>query len=86
MGEIVYALCAITSLVCALLLLRGYLRFRTKLLLSCCVCFAGLALNNIVLFIDLVFYPPEVTFADWRNAIALLGSTYLLYNLTMEGN
>ena len=50
----VYALCALTSLVCAWLLLRAYQRQRTRLLLWSSVSFAGLALNNVLLFIDLI--------------------------------
>lgn len=54
MGEIVYLLCALTSLGCAFLLVRSYRRSRTKLLLWSSVCFVGLAVNNALLFIDLV--------------------------------
>jgi hypothetical protein len=52
-GTAVYALCAITSVVCAVLLLRAWRRSRVRLLLWSGLCFVGLALNNILLFIDL---------------------------------
>jgi hydrogenase/urease accessory protein HupE len=57
MGEAVYLLCALTSLGCAFLLVRSYRQNRTKLLLWSSVCFVGLAINNALLFIDLVAVP-----------------------------
>ena len=54
MAGVVYALCAVTSLVCMVLLGRSWLATRSRLLLWATVCFLGLALNNIVLFIDKV--------------------------------
>lgn len=53
MAEAIYLLCAVTSLGCALLLVRSYLRNRSKLLLWSSVCFVGLAANNVLLFVDL---------------------------------
>jgi hypothetical protein len=53
-AEMVYVLCAATSLVCALLLGRGYRRTRQRLLLWSTLCFAGLFINNVFTFIDLV--------------------------------
>jgi hypothetical protein len=52
-ATLVYVLCALTSLACAGLLWRSYARTRVRLLLWTCVCFAGLALNNVLLFLDL---------------------------------
>ena len=54
MAETVYALCALTSLACAALLLRGYVRSRVRLLLWSGLCFAFLFLNNVLLFVDKV--------------------------------
>ncbi|HVT82005.1 MAG TPA: DUF5985 family protein, partial [Phycisphaerae bacterium] len=42
----IYLLCALTSLACAILLARGYLRSRAKILLWSGLCFALLAINN----------------------------------------
>jgi hypothetical protein len=53
MPEVVYVLCALTSLACAVLLLRSYLRTRTRMLLWSSLCFVGLAANNLLLFVDL---------------------------------
>lgn len=52
MAEAVYVACALTSLLCTFLLLRSWLEGRSPLLLWCFICFAGLALNNILLLID----------------------------------
>ena len=81
MAEIVYILCAATSIACAVLLLRAYRRTSTRLLSWAGVCFLGLATNNIVLFIDLVLVP-DVDLFWWRTIPALAGVLLLLYGLT----
>ncbi len=83
MGETVYALCAATSALCAVLLFKGYRRSYTRMLLWACLCFAGLALNNILLFVDLVVVP-EVDLFMWRTSAALLGMCLLLYGLIWD--
>lgn len=83
MPETVYLLCAATSMSCAALLLRGYRRQRTRLLLWSSLCFVLLALNNILLFIDLIV----VTSTDlslWRSVTALAGVSILLFGLIWE--
>ena len=52
-AEAIYLLCAATSLAAAVLLLRHYRTSRTPLLLWSCIGFVGLAINNILVFIDL---------------------------------
>ena len=56
MAEAVYILCALTSLGCAMALLRTYFRRRTRILLWSSLCFIGLAVNNALLIADLVVY------------------------------
>ncbi len=82
-GTIVYALCALTSIACVWLLLRGYARRRVRLLLWSGLCFAGLALNNILLFIDLRVLP-ETDLSLARTLPALVGVALLLYGLVWE--
>ena len=82
-GSIVYVLCALTSIACAVLLLRGYTRSRVRLLLWSGICFAGLALNNVLLFID-VRVIPEVDLSVWRTIPAVVGVAVLLYGLIWE--
>ncbi|MBI3803142.1 MAG: hypothetical protein HY282_05200 [Nitrospirae bacterium] len=83
MAEIVYVLSALTSLTCALLLLKGYLRSHTRLLFWSSLCFFGLAANNIILFVDLVIVP-EIDLSILRLAVALLGLIVLLYGLIWD--
>ena len=52
MAEAIYLLCALTSLVAAVLLLRQYGARRTPLLLWSCVAFFGLAANNLLAFVN----------------------------------
>jgi hypothetical protein len=82
-GSVVYVLCALTSLACAVLLVRGYRRSGARLLLWSGVCFAGLALNNAVLFVDFRMLP-ELDLSLWRTLPALLGIAALMYGLVWE--
>jgi hypothetical protein len=84
MAETVYLLCAVTSLTCALLLLRGYHRQRTRLLLWSSLCFVLLALNNALLFVDVIVVPSEIDLSLWRSATALAGVGVLLFGLIWE--
>ena len=79
-----YILCTATSLSCAVLLLRGYFRTRTRLLFWSGVCFVGLTVNNLLLFIDLVMFPMVVDLSEWRSIAALVGLTVLVYGLIWE--
>jgi hypothetical protein len=83
MAELVYLLCMATSAGCAALLFRGYRRSGTRLLLWSSVCFAGLALNNAMVFVDLVMVP-EVDYSLARSAIALVAMMTLLFGLVWE--
>jgi len=81
-SAVVAALCAVTSLACALLLCRSWLATRFPLLLWCMVCFGGLALNNALLVIQ------EVTGEDlrpWIQVPAALGVGVLCLGLVLRG-
>ena len=82
-GTVVYALCALTSIACAWLLLRGYARTRVRLLLWSGLCFTGLALNNILLFID-VRVLPDVDLSIVRTIPAVIGVLLLVFGLVWE--
>jgi hypothetical protein len=89
MAEAVYILCAATSLACAVLLFRGYRKSRARFLLWSSMCFAALAMNNIILFIDQVILPDVdgvfgVSFVLWRSSVAVLGFALLLYGLIWD--
>jgi hypothetical protein len=83
MSSIVYALCALTSLACAVLLFRGYRRSRARLLLWSALCFTGLFLNNLLLFVDMSL-APAVDLSVWRTLPALAGITLLVYGLIWD--
>jgi hypothetical protein len=83
MATLVYALCALTSLACAVLLLRGYARNGVRLLLWSGLCFAGLALNNTILLVDMRVVP-DIDLSVWRTLPALAGIVILLYGLVWE--
>lgn len=89
MAEAVYILCAITSIACAVLLGRGYTRSRARFLLWSSLCFVGLAINNILLFVDKVVFPDitgfwNVDFPVWRSVAALCGLALLLFGLIWD--
>ena len=52
MAAVVYILCAVTSVLCAVLLGRGYIRSRLRLLMWSAACFILLAINNLLLVAD----------------------------------
>jgi hypothetical protein len=83
MAEFVYGLCTITSILCAVLLLRGYRQNRTRLLFWSSLCFVALALNNALLLVDL-YLVPDLDLFVLRTGIALIGMCVLLYGLIWD--
>jgi hypothetical protein len=83
MAETVYLLCAITSVVCAIMLFRGYRESHGRLLFWSSLCFAGLAVNNVLLFLDLVVVP-QFDLSLARSAIALAALMMLLIGLVWD--
>jgi hypothetical protein len=84
-ADVVYVLCALTSLACAVLLLRGWRRSRARLLLWSGLCFLGFFLNNVLLFVD-VSVVPQVDLAVIRLVPAVVGMALLLWGLAWEAN
>jgi len=83
MAAVIYSLCAITSASCAYLLVRAYLGTSSRLLLWSSICFAGLTLNNVALWLDKVVFPAtDLTIV--RASIGLLATLVLLYGLIWE--
>lgn len=80
MAGFVYGLCALTSLMCTFLLMRGYLRTRSTILFWSGLCFAGLTLSNAVLILDKVVFP-DVDLSPWRGWSTLLSVSLLIYGL-----
>ena len=85
MAMAIYLLCALTSLMCAVLLFRAYHRSRARLLLWSAICFTGLFLNNVLLVID-VRTGPDMDLSVWRSLPALIGVAALLFGLVWESD
>ncbi len=79
-AQLVYILCALTSVGCAVLLLRGYRKNRTSLLFWSGVFFALLGVANILLFVDLVVMP-EVDLTVVRTGITATAHMVLIFGL-----
>jgi hypothetical protein len=83
MAAAVYVLCSLTSVACAWLLLRRYAQSRVSLLLWSGLCFVGLTLNNVILFVDKVI-APDIDLALIRLLPALLGLLLLVFGLIWD--
>ena len=83
MAEAIYVLCAVTSLLAAGLLLRYYLARRTPLLLWSCIGFVGLAINNVMVYVDLVVFS-EIDLSLARTLSGALGMIAMLYGFIWE--
>ncbi len=83
MAELVYFSCAATSLGCSVLLFMSYLRARTRLVLLSCIGFVGLALNNALMFLDLVVVP-GTDLSVVRSSVGLVAVATLLFGLIWE--
>lgn len=83
MGPVAYAVGVLTSIFCAFLLIRSYFERPTRLLLWSSLCFVGLALNNVILFVDL-FVVPDIDLDIWRSLTALIALGLMLVGLIWE--
>lgn len=83
-ADAIYLLCALTSLAAALLLLRHYRAVRTPLLLWSCIAFFGLALNNMLVFLDLGLFEAATDLSLPRTLAGALAMLVLVYGLIWE--
>ena len=83
MSTAVYVLCALTSIACAWLLLRAYLAAPTRLLLWSSICFAFLAVNNVILAVDLGFWE-SADLSAVRTGAGFAGLAALLLGLIWD--
>jgi len=79
-AAIVYLLCAVTALVCCVLLWRGYRRTQVRLLFWSSLCFGGFALDNFLLFLDRIVLP-SVELLLYRRSAGLVAVGLLLFGL-----
>jgi hypothetical protein len=81
----VYLLCFLTSASCAWLLLRGWFAARGQLLLWSALCFLLLALNNLLVIVDLMVVP-GIDLSLWRLVATLAGVSVLLFGFIWRGD
>ena len=82
-GEAIYLLCAATSLIAAVLLLRQYTARRSPLLLWSCVGFFALAANNLLVYVDFGILR-DVDLAFPRALLGAVGMLALVHGLIRE--
>ena len=83
MAITIYALCTLTSLACAWLLLGSYRRTRYRLLFWSGASFVAMTVNNVFLVLDKVVFP-DVFLLPARQLSALVAVLLLLYGLIYE--
>lgn len=84
MASAVYILGFLVTLACGVLLARAWSAGRKKLLLWSAICFFGLALSNLLVFVDLALLP-NVDLYPLRLIIGAASMLILLYGLIWEG-
>jgi hypothetical protein len=80
----IYSLCALTSVLCCLLLWRSWRASGARLLFWSALCFGCLSINNVLLVVDRVILPVQVDLSTWRLVWALLAVLLLLFGLIWE--
>jgi len=83
-APLIYSLCALTSITCWVLLWRSWRASRARLLFWSALCFAALSVNNVLLVVDKVIFPVEVSLYTWRLVAALAAVLLLLFGLIWE--
>jgi hypothetical protein len=85
MGPAVYLFGVLVTLSCGVLLTRAYRNVGKRLLLWSAICFYGLAISNLIVFLDLVVFR-DVDLYRWRLITAAAAMLILLYGLIWEGD
>lgn len=83
MAFTIYALCTLTSLACAWLLLGSYRRTGHRLLFWSGASFVAMTVNNVFLMLDKVVFP-DINLLPMRQVSALVSVLLLLYGLIYE--
>lgn len=80
----VYILGFLVTAACGVLLFRAWSAARKRLLLWSAICFCGLAISNLLVFLDIVILP-QIDLYPWRLLTAAASMLILLYGLIWEG-
>ena len=86
LATLIYSVSFVASAICAALLVRSYIRNRTRLLLWSGVCFTFFALNSLSVILDFVLLPPDVDLGLVRVGTLLIGVAALLYAFIWEAD
>lgn len=81
MVALTYALCALTALACAIMLLIGARKTGSRMLFWSGLCFAGLSVSNALIAVDAVTVPD---LGMLRLGVSLVSVALLLYGLVFE--
>ena len=81
---VVYSLCLATSVLCAALLVRSYGATRSRLLLWSAAAFVLLAINNLLVVVDMLVVGSAIDLTFARQAAALAAGFVLLYGFIWE--
>jgi hypothetical protein len=82
-ARMVFLLCALTSLFCAIMLFRSYARRPVRLVLWSGLCFLCFFLSNVVLFVDR-FVVPAIDLSFAHIGLTLTGLVLLVQGLIRE--
>ena len=82
---LVFFLCMVASALCMALLIRAWWRSGTALLLWSSLCFVFLALNNLLVFLDIVILP-QVDLLPLRHVASLGAVSVLLVGFIWEAD
>lgn len=85
MGPVTYIVVTLICLACAILLLRGYAKEKMRLLLWSGLCFIGLTISNLLVFLDLVMLPHVNLYLE-RLIAAAAAMALLLFGLIWESD
>lgn len=80
---LIYLLCFVTSVICTWLLARRYRASGAHLLLWTALCFAFLAVNNLLVVADILIFP-TYDLGAWRQAAGLAAVCVLLFGFVWE--
>jgi len=84
METAVYTVGTLVALLCSVLLLSASRRSKKRLLLWSGLCFAGLALSNALVIVDLVLYPTSLDLYRYRLAIGAVAMLVLVFGLVWD--
>jgi hypothetical protein len=84
MAALIYSLCALVAALCTFLLLRAWVGSSYRLLLWTGLCFGGLTVTNVLLFVDKIVFGPEIDLSLPRLCVTLAAMGVLLYGLVWD--